>query len=107
MPSNKGRAPPARSAVGIAPPRTAAEIPAQRSIDAYVGARLKRLRELSGMELSEVSAEIGTPEDSIARYERGEERPPPTDFIALAKLFGVSLPELFPEDSGQITGRLH
>ncbi len=103
----KGKGSPARRGAGSSPSRNAAETPTQRSVDVYVGARLRHLREASGIELSEVSAEIGTSEECIARYERGERRRQPSDLIALTKLFGVGLNELFPEDRGQITGQLH
>ena len=107
MSVKKGKAPPVLAAADCAPPCTAADIPTQRSIDTYLGSPSQVLRKISGMKLSEVSAAIGTSEDCIARYERGEQRLSPTDLIALAELFGVSLHELFPEDPGQITSQLH
>ncbi len=78
-----------------------------RPIDVYVGGRLKQVREASGMNLTQVSAEVAVSETSIAGYELGKERPPTADLIALAKLFGITLAELFPESSGQVSGRLH
>ncbi len=81
--------------------------PAQRSIDSYVGTRLRHLRWASGMSLAELGAEIGVSEASIAAYERGDERPSPREIVELVKLFGVGLSELFPENPGQITGKLH
>jgi ribosome-binding protein aMBF1 (putative translation factor) len=105
MPGRKVKGPSVRRTVGDAP--DAAEIPAQRSIDHYVGACLMRLREARAMDLSDVSAQIGTSEDTIAGYESGEQRPSSTDIIALAELYGVRLRELFPESDSQITGRLH
>jgi ribosome-binding protein aMBF1 (putative translation factor) len=104
---------PCRTVKGPSDPRTAAGapdasgVPAQRSIDHYVGARLRSLREARAIDLSDVSTQIGTSEDTIARYERGEQRPPSTDIIALAELYGVRLRDLFPESHAQLTGRPH
>jgi Helix-turn-helix domain len=107
MSSRKGKGPPARGAIGGGRPLAAPEIPTRRPIDVYVGARLRHLREASRMTLSEVSIEAAIPEESIARYKCGEQRPSPTDIIVLARLFGIGLHELFPENPGQITGQLH
>jgi ribosome-binding protein aMBF1 (putative translation factor) len=78
-----------------------------QSIDQYVGARIRSLREARGMDLSDVGARIGATAATVARHEQGEERPSPGTIIALARLFRVGLSELFPEAPGQLTGRLN
>ena len=83
------------------------DVPAKRTIDHYVGDRLKQTREARGFGLAEVSSQTGIPENAIAGYERGERRVLASDIIALSALYYVTLGELFPEGLGQITGRLH
>jgi hypothetical protein len=96
-----------RNVAGSGVPGQPDQEPARMPIDVYVGARLRHFRELVGMELSEVGAEIRTSGHSIGEYESGRQRPPAGDLIALAGLFGVGLDQLFPEDSARISGRLH
>lgn len=81
--------------------------PVRRSIDTYVGNRLRHLRAESGVPLSALSARTDVAEASIAAYERGETRPPPADLLKLAKAFGVALAELFPESPQQVSGQLN
>lgn len=79
----------------------------QQSVDQYVGARLRQMREAHAMNLADVGGRIGATVGTVEGYERGEERPLPADLISLAELYGVRLTDLFPEDPAQLTGHLH
>ena len=52
--------------------------------------RLKKLREEKGFSKSQLSREVGIPEPSISRWERGKQIPNIDTAIIFAKYFGVS-----------------
>lgn len=55
-----------------------------------LGEELRRLREASGLTLSEVVARIGMSESHLSRFEKGKRVPSPEDVSALLVIYGVT-----------------
>jgi transcriptional regulator with XRE-family HTH domain len=65
-----------------------------------LGARVRRLREAHGMTRPELAAAmrafgVRTEAHDIARYETGSYDPKLRTFVALARVFGISMEDLF------------
>jgi transcriptional regulator with XRE-family HTH domain len=59
------------------------------------------------MDLTEISAAVAISEEVITQYEFGEQRPSPGDLVALVRLFGVNLRELFPHPIAPTSRQIH
>src|SRR5262245_8671721 len=61
------------------------------------GARLKELREATGLSQRDLAAKIGTSQKAISHWEQGQREPGWFNCIALAKALGISLDVLATE----------
>ena len=59
-----------------------------------VANRLLELRKKSGMSQEELADKLGISRQSVSKWERAESSPDTDNFIALAKIYNVSLDEL-------------
>lgn len=59
------------------------------SIDAHIGARIKKLRTAHKLSPSQLAEKIGKSEPQMFRYESGTTPVPPALMVELAALFGI------------------
>ena len=72
---------------------------AQYSGDNYLGKRMVKAREESGMSIQELSDELGVAVQTVYRWERGKRIPDVVTFMHIAKALGVSIEKLLGEES--------
>lgn len=66
------------------------------SVDKQIGAKLRKARKGSAMSLGAVEKQIGISAQMLCRYESGGDRIRVSTLIRLAKVYGISVNELFP-----------
>lgn len=65
------------------------------------GRRLRGLRAAAGLTQKQVADKLGQPQPNVARWESGLMEPPVTLLPKIARLFGLSLDDLFAARSGE------
>ena len=65
----------------------------------YLGKRMVKAREESGMSIQELSDELGVAVQTVYRWERGKRIPDVVTFMHIAKALGVSIEKLLGEES--------
>ncbi len=60
-----------------------------------LGARLKHVRQLSGMSLREVARQLGVSPSFVSQMENGKSQPSVATLYSISQLLGVSIDELF------------
>jgi transcriptional regulator with XRE-family HTH domain len=63
--------------------------------------RLLTLRLRAGLDVSEMASKLGIPEGTYHNYERATSIPPLDLWDEIAKIFGISIRELLPEDGNK------
>jgi DNA-binding XRE family transcriptional regulator len=64
-----------------------------------LGARLKRVRQSSGMSLREVARQLGVSPSFVSQLENGKSQPSVATLYSIAQLLDVSIDQLFSADS--------
>jgi transcriptional regulator with XRE-family HTH domain len=99
----------AAKAAGAPPVSTdaAAERGAPDEPVSKLGARLKRVREASGMSLREVARQLGVSPSFVSQLENGKSQPSVATLYSIAQLLEVSIDELFSAEAGPAQGARH
>lgn len=66
-------------------------IPKKRSIDVYIGARLKYARECENMSLNSLGTELGLDQVSVLNFENGDLRIKSADLFRISKVLGINI----------------
>ena len=66
-------------------------IPEKRSIDVYIGARLKYARECKNMSPNSLDIELGLDEGSVLSFENGDLRIKSADLFRISKVLGINI----------------
>lgn len=80
------------------PTTTLDDRPALHAVCSRIGARLRAIREASGLTAEVVSSRIGISRVSITQIENGKQSPSLDSLVLLADALGVALSDLFAEE---------
>ena len=72
--------------------------PDQTIYSGRFAARLRKLREKAGITVEEMVAQTGIPKRTLYSYESGERMPPYDTLPIIAKMLGVKVRTLLPDD---------
>jgi len=72
----------------------------------YIGERIRKLRTARGLSQEQLGREMGVPTNTISRWETTTYRPDVDDLDRLARFFGVSILEFFPDREASQDERL-
>jgi transcriptional regulator with XRE-family HTH domain len=63
----------------------------------YIGDRIRKLRTARDLSQEELGREVGVPTNTISRWETATYRPDVAELDRLARFFGVSILDFFPD----------
>ena len=72
----------------------------ERTTETVIGKKIRQLRMLSGLNQTELAAQLGLHQAALSRIEKGKQRLTPSQLQEIADVLGVDMNQLFEREEG-------